>query len=89
MEVGGFDEPARIIDEAIEQRRLLLSGWKGNPRVDRGKFEEALKPTMMTMSLTGEPTLYPMISDMIVEAEKRGMITFLVTNGTVPESLER
>ena len=44
---------------------------------------------MMTMSLTGEPTLYPMISEMISEAEKRDMITFLVTNGTMPKALER
>ncbi|OYT44249.1 4-demethylwyosine synthase TYW1, partial [Candidatus Bathyarchaeota archaeon ex4484_40] len=43
---------------------------------------------MMTMSLTGEPTLYPRLSELIVEAEKKGMITFLVTNGTMPEVLE-
>ena len=89
MEVEEFDDPAQIIDEAIKQRKLLLSGWKGNPKVDRRKFEEALTPTMMTMSLTGEPTLYPMISEMISEAEKRNMITFLVTNGTMPKALER
>ena len=89
MEIEGFDDPAQIIDEAIEQRKLLLSGWKGNPKVDRRKFEESLTPTMMTMSLTGEPTLYPMISEMIGEAEKRNMITFLVTNGTMPKVLEQ
>ena len=89
LEIEDFDEPAQIIDEAIRQRRLLLSGWKGNPKVDKRKFEEALTPTMMTMSLTGEPTLYPMISDMVYEAEKRGMITFLVTNGTMPKVLEK
>ena len=84
-----FDEPAEIIEELIEKRKELLSGWKGNPKVGRKKFEEALKPTMMTMSLTGEPTLYPKVSDLIVEASKRGMITFLVTNGTLPEALEK
>jgi len=83
-----FDEPAEIIEEAIEKRKRLLAGWKGNPNVDRKKFEEALKPTMMTMSLTGEPTLYPRNSELIVEAQKRGIITFLVTNGTMPEALE-
>jgi len=89
LEIEEFDEPAQIIDEAIKQRKLLLSGWKGNPKVDRKKFEEALTPTMMTMSLTGEPTLYPMMSEMIEEAEKRNMITFLVTNGTMPKALEQ
>ena len=47
-----------------------------------------MKPTMMTMSLTGEPTLYPRVSDLNVEAKNRGMITFLVTNGTMPKVLK-
>ncbi|OYT49517.1 4-demethylwyosine synthase TYW1 [Candidatus Bathyarchaeota archaeon ex4484_231] len=89
LSVEKFDEPSDILDEAIEKRKLLLSGWKGNPKVDRKKFEESLKPTMMTMSLTGEPTLYPRTSELIEEAEKRGMITFLVTNGTMPEALKK
>ncbi len=80
-----LDEPGLIIDEAIKARKKLLSGFKGRLGVDRGKFVEAVKPTMMTMSLTGEPTLYPMISELVSEAKKRRMITFLVTNGTLPE----
>ncbi len=87
--VEDFDEPAQIVDQAIEKRSLLLSGWKGNPKAERAKFSEALKPTMMTMSLTGEPTLYPKTSELIGEAQKRGMLTFLVTNGTNPEALEK
>jgi tRNA wybutosine-synthesizing protein 1 len=84
-----FDEPAQIIDQAMEKRKLLLSGWKGNPKADRNKFREALKPTMMTMSLTGEPTLYLKTSELVEEAKKRSMMTFLVTNGTMPEVLEK
>jgi tRNA wybutosine-synthesizing protein 1 len=87
--VKEFDEPKQIIDQAVEKRKLLLSGWKGNPKAERSKFQEALKPTMMTISLTGEPTLYPRTSELIEEAKKRGMITFLVTNGTMPEALEK
>jgi len=89
LDVKEFDEPAQIIDQAIEKRKLLLSGWKGNPKAERSKFQEALKPMMMTMSLTGEPTLYPKTSELIEEAQKRDMITFLVTNGTMPEVLEK
>jgi tRNA wybutosine-synthesizing protein 1 len=88
LNIEKFDEPTHIIEEAIAKRRLLLSGWKGNSQADKKKAEEALTPTMMTMSLTGEPTLYPRTSELIIEAQKRGMITFLVTNGTVPEALE-
>jgi len=62
--------------------------FKGNPKVDKKKFEEALKPTMMSMSLTGEPALYLRVSDLNVEVKKRGVITFLVTNGTMPKVLE-
>ncbi len=85
--VERFDEPEEILRGAIEERKRLLMGWKGNPDVDRKKFEEALQPTMMTMSLTGEPTLYPKVPELVAEAKRRGMITFLVTNGTVPEAL--
>ncbi len=88
LNVRELDEPGEIVEEAIEKRKRLLSGFKGNPKVDKKKFEEALKPTMMTMSLTGEPTLYPRVPDLNVEAKKRGMITFLVTNGTMPKALE-
>jgi len=88
LRLGELDEPGEIVEEAIEKRKELLLGFKGNPKVDKKKFEEALRPTMMTMSLTGEPTLYPRVSDLSVEAEKRGMIIFLVTNGTMPEVLE-
>jgi len=88
LDVKEMDEPATIIEDAINKRRELLFGFKGSLKIDRLKFEEALRPTMMTMSLTGEPTLYPRISELISEARKRGMITFLVTNGTMPEVLE-
>ncbi|MBS7628082.1 4-demethylwyosine synthase TYW1, partial [Candidatus Bathyarchaeota archaeon] len=83
-----LEEPSKIVDEAIKKRKELLIGFKGNPRIDEKRFFEALKPTMMTMSLSGEPTLYPDLSGLIIEASKRGMITFLVTNGTMPEALE-
>jgi len=89
FDVEDFDEPEEIVEEAIERRKKLLSGWKGNPKVDKTRFEEALMPKMMTMSLTGEPALYPKTSALVEEAKKRGMISFLVTNGTEPEALER
>lgn len=88
LDVNEPDEPKEIIFEAIKKRRELLSGFKGNPKVSKRKFKEALKPTMMTMSLTGEPTLYPRVSDLNAEAKKRGLTTFLVTNGTMPKVLE-
>jgi tRNA wybutosine-synthesizing protein 1 len=83
-----LDDPAYIIEEAIRLRRLLLIGYKANPMVDPKVFEEALKPSMVTFSLTGEPTLYPRLGDLIGEARRRSMVTYLVTNGSMPEVLE-
>jgi tRNA wybutosine-synthesizing protein 1 len=84
---GPHDEPAEILDRAIKAQRLLLSGFKGNPDADRRKWEEAQNPTLCAISLAGEPTLYPKISELIAECKRRGMAAFLVTNGQHPEVL--
>jgi tRNA wybutosine-synthesizing protein 1 len=76
------------LEEAIRARAELLSGFKGNPKVDKKKWEEAIKPTNIAISLSGEPTLYPKLSELIEESHKLGMKTFLVTNGTMPKVLE-
>ncbi len=80
------DEPKEIIDKCIEQRKLLLTGFKSY--VDLKKWNEAINPTNAAISLAGEPTLYPRISELIQEFHRRGMSTFLVTNGTRPDRLE-
>ena len=88
-QLSELDDPAYIIEEAVRMRRSLLIGYKANPMVDPKVFEEALRPSMVTFSLTGEPTLYPRLGELIVEAKKREMVTYLVTNGSMPEALER
>jgi len=80
------DDPKEIVDGCIGQRRLLLTGFKSY--VDEKKWKEAVKPTNAAISLAGEPTLYPRISELIEEFHKRKMTTFLVTNGTRPDRLE-
>jgi len=87
--IGEVDAPAEILDEAISAQRKLLSGFGGNPNVDRQKFKEAQAPKHCAISLAGEPTLYPKINELIEECYKRGMTSFLVTNGLHPEVLER
>jgi tRNA wybutosine-synthesizing protein 1 len=87
--VGGIDEPSEILDGAISEQRKLLSGFGGNPYVDRQKFKEAQEPKHCAISLAGEPTLYPEINGLIEECRRRGMTSFLVTNGMHPEVLER
>ena len=81
------DDPVEILDGIIEKRKDMLMGMKGNKKVDLEKFEEALTPKLFTMSLSGEPTLYPRIGEMFKEIRRRGAVSFLVTNGLNPEVL--
>jgi len=77
-----------ILDEAITAQRKLLSGFKANPHVTERLFEESMNPKHIAISLDGEPTLYPYIGPLIREIDRRGMTSFLVTNGTMPKRLE-
>jgi len=83
------DDPAFICEESIKAQQRLLTGYKGDARVSIKMWEEAMEPKHVACSLTGEPTLYPYLSEFFEECHKRGMTTFLVTNGTMPEVLER
>ena len=59
------DDPDTIIKGVVEERRKLLIGFLGNPKADRRKVLDALKPDHYAISLSGEPTLYPYIGDLI------------------------
>ena len=84
-----FDEPSEIIDEAIKQQRILLSGYgEFRDKIGDKRLKEADNPNNAAISLAGEPTLYPKISDLIEEFHKRNFSTFLVSNGLHPEVLE-
>ncbi|MEM4245652.1 MAG: 4-demethylwyosine synthase TYW1 [Candidatus Thermoplasmatota archaeon] len=82
------DEPEQILDQAIQVQRKLITGFKGDPRCDVEKWKEANQPTMLACSLSGEPTLYPKLGEFFEICKKRGLTTFLVTNGTTPEVLK-
>jgi len=60
-----------------------------HPRLNKERYSEALEPKHAAISLAGEPTLYPELSDLVHEFHKRRFTTFIVTNGTVPEALEK
>ncbi len=83
-----IDEPKYILDKSIEAQRKLITGFKGDERCNQKKWEEANNPNMLACSLSGEPTLYPKLGDFFEICHKRGIITFLVTNGTNPKALE-
>ncbi len=88
MENVKINEPKEIISGCIEAQRKLISGFKGFKGTNLKKWKEANNPNQAAISLAGEPTLYPKISELIQEFHKQGFTTFLVTNGQFPERLE-
>ncbi len=86
---GLRDDPERIVDDAIEAQRTLISGFKGDERCDPLLWREAQRPNQAAISLSGEPTLYPRLGELIDVLKRRGFTTFLVTNGTLPWAIER
>jgi len=84
-----WDTPEQIVEGCIEAQQKILTGYKGNSRTDKWKLRESLKPGHVAISLTGEPTLYPQLGELIHLFHKRGFTTFLVSNGTIPEALTK
>lgn len=82
-----WDDPEAVVDASIELQRKLLSGFGGNEAVPRERFEEAMEPRHVAISLDGEPTLYPYLPELIDAYNEREITTFLVSNGTNPEML--
>lgn len=81
------DEPDFILEHAISSQQKLITGFKGDPRCDKKKWKEANQPNMLACSLSGEPTLYPRLGEFFEACHRKGITTFLVTNGTTPEAL--
>ena len=79
------EDPEILVDKVIETHKRILMGYKGNPRTNMKYFEEAMEPKHVAISLTGEPTLYDKLQDMIKAFHKRGLTTFLVTRGVRPD----
>lgn len=83
-----IDDPLLILEKSIEAQRKLITGFKGNKKCDMKKWEEANNPNMLACSLSGEPTIYPLLGDFFKECHRKEITTFLVTNGTNPKALE-
>ena len=83
------DKPEQIVEGCFRAQEKILSGYKGNEKTDWRKFQEAQRPKQVAISLTGEPTLYEPLGDLIGLFHQRGLTTFLVTNGNLPSKLSK
>ncbi len=84
-----WDPPEEIVEGCLAEHRRLVSGYGGSETMDRVKWKEAFAPKHVAISLSGEPTLYPYLPELIEEFHKRNLTTFVVTNGTKPEVVEK
>jgi tRNA wybutosine-synthesizing protein 1 len=82
-----FDSPKEIVEGAVQAQKKIVSGYK--PFASAEKWNQARNPIHAAISLAGEPLLYPWMPELIQEFAKRKISTFLVTNGTISEGLER
>jgi tRNA wybutosine-synthesizing protein 1 len=83
------DNPKEIIAGCVKAQKRKLSGFGGNEKTNEDKYKQAQEPMHFAISLTGEPTLYPKLSELIAELHMQGKTSFLVTNGQHPEVLEK
>jgi tRNA wybutosine-synthesizing protein 1 len=81
--------PELIADRLPDLQKRALSGYKPSYRVIPGRFDEALRPNHVAISLAGEPTCYPYLPRLVDLLHARGYTTFLVSNGTRPWVLEK
>lgn len=84
-----WDTPVEIVESCLIEQRRLISGYGGSEFMDRTKWKEAFEPKHVAISLSGEPTLYPYLPELIREFHKKDMTTFVVTNGTNPAMVEK
>ncbi len=90
-EMREVEAPEEIINGCVEERRRLLTGIGGAADVDRKAFKKSLKefPSHWAISLSGEPTLYPRLGELVKALRARKVKSiFIVTNGQEPELLK-
>jgi tRNA wybutosine-synthesizing protein 1 len=91
MEPEKVAEPDQIISRLMEERRKLIMGYYGDSRNEKQKLDESLLPAHYAISLSGEPTMYPKLPELIkyLKTLPETKSIFLVTNGQEPDMLQK
>ena len=84
-----IDEDISCCIDSREEIEDLINRELTTPDEIMQAHGEALHPNHAAISLDGEPMLYPNMSDFVDEFKKRNMTTFIVTNGTLPEAINK
>ncbi len=89
--VQAWDDPEAIIAGMVREQRRIVSGHKASADTDlkMRRWKEANEPMHVALSLTGEPMFYPKMGELLNAFHKRGISTFLVHNGTLPDAIEK
>ena len=84
-------EPEDIMKKLMAERRKLIMGHYGDPNQDKQKLDESFLPSHYAISLSGEPTMYPKLPELIkyLKSLQETKSIFLVTNGQEPDMIQK
>ena len=90
MEEEKVAAPEEIFNKLMEERRRLIVGFYGDKRYQKQKIDESMIPQHYAISLSGEPTMYPKLPELILFLNKlpQTKSIFLVTNGQEPQMIK-
>jgi tRNA wybutosine-synthesizing protein 1 len=83
--------PGTILAGIHKYQKKALAGYNAvlDNTVTGERWQEALDPKHVAISLSGEPTLFSQLPELIDLFNSKGYTTFLVSNGTNPEMLKK
>lgn len=86
---GVLDQPESVLQQALEEHQLLLTGFRGNPKARKYLVKQMANVRHVALSLTGEPITYPLLNEFIRRCHEQKISTFLVSNAQYPEEIEK